>query len=328
MDNTIIQQGLFQSTGQDIILNLRSDIDWLKVINLTVAAADQIAAIGCEYYWQRGMNPDTVVEYKKSNAANAANLIDFVGAGGCTLINTAYDTFPLHTDVTAVSNAAIPVVTATANHGLSAGVTVRLTDITGADQLGGMDFTVGYNTLGANTFSLDYMPQIVAGTVGNWQRVFSSIYYPRRRYITKVTNASNAVITLSVTHGFTVGQKIRVSIPAAFGMTLAPTQATILAINTTATTGNTITVDIDTTMLAPFVFPLTAAPAFTPAQVVPLGEDTGTALNSGVDILGDSTLNTAIMGILLAAGADSPAGQNGDTIAWVAGKSFSDANEL
>jgi hypothetical protein len=131
---------------------------------------------------------------------------------------------------------------------------------------------------------------------------------------------------LSVTHRFVVGQKVRVSIPSQYGMTLPSTIATIVAVNTaTAAAGNTITVDIDTTGLAPFVFPLTAVAAvgMTFAQVVPVGEDTGVALLAGTDILSDATRNTGYVGVLLASGVDSPAGQNGDVIYWKAGKSFS-----
>ena len=41
MDNTIIQQGMFTSTGSSVTVNLRSDVDWMMVYNTTEAAASQ-----------------------------------------------------------------------------------------------------------------------------------------------------------------------------------------------------------------------------------------------------------------------------------------------
>jgi hypothetical protein len=55
MENTIIQQGRFTSTGAAKTLQIRSDIDWMKIYNVTVAAGAQTTAVGVEYYWQKGM---------------------------------------------------------------------------------------------------------------------------------------------------------------------------------------------------------------------------------------------------------------------------------
>lgn len=326
MENTIIQQGSFTSTGSAQTLQIRSDLDWIKVYNTTIAAGAQTTAIGVEYMWLRGFPQGAMWEYKKSNAANAANLSVYATTGGFTLIDsTSNPVGTLNATITAVSNAAIPVVTCNANHNLSAGDVVRLINVAGGQQLGGMDFTVGHNTLTNQTFSLDYMAQIVAGTTGSWRKIsYDPIFCPRRRSITKITQAAQAVVTMSVTHGYTVGQKVRFVIPAAFGMTeLNGLAGTITAIDTTATTGNSITVDINTTTFTPFAFPLTADAPFTPAEVVPFGENTATAISAGVNVLGDSTINTGYIGIQLAAGANSPAGQLNDVIYWVAGKSFS-----
>jgi len=325
---TTITQGRFTSNGTATTIQMESGIDWMKVYNYTVAAASQTTAVGVEYYWQRGFPSGYGWEYKKSNAANAANLSAIITTNGFTYVDTSVESARLgvlHTDVTAVSNATIPVVTETATNGLSAGNVVRLTNIAGAQQLSGMDFTVGYNTLTSNTFSLDYMAQIVAGTTGNWEVVnWQSMYYPRHRRITKITQATQAVVTLSVTHGYKVGQAIRFNVPAAFGMTqMDGLVGNIVAIDTTTTTGNTVTVDIDSSAFTAFTFPLTAAVPFSPALTIPVGMDTALALADSVDILSDATYNTAYTGMILGAGANGPAGQNNDVIYWVAGSSFS-----
>lgn len=326
MDNTIIQQGRFTSTGASVTLPLRSDVDWMMVYNVTQADAAQTTALGVKYYWQRGFPASSQWVTYKSNAANAANLEEYMeGTGGFTLIDSSSQTpGTLTATITAISNAAIPVVSALASN-LAAGTVVRLVDVAGAQQLGGMDFTVGHNTLTANTFSLDYMAQIVAGTTGSFRVIpFDPIFYPRRRFITKITRAASAVVTMSVTHGYKVGQAVRFIVPAKYGMIeMNGLLGTITAIDTTVTTGNSITVNIDSSAFTAFTFPLTAEVPFTFAEVVPVGENTASALSAGVDILTDATINQSIIGMKLDGGASLPAGEASDIIYWVAGKSFS-----
>lgn len=326
MDNTIIQQGSFTSTGVAKTIQLRSDVDWMKIYNTTQAAAGQTTAVGVEYYWQSGFPAGAMWEYKKSNAANAANLSVYSATGGFTFVDSTTGVLgAIHATITAISNAAIPVVTVGVNHTLSAGNIVRLFDCAGGQQLGGIDFTVGYNTLGAATFDLTYMPQIVAATTGSYRLVpYDPIFYPRRRTITKITQAAQAVVTMSVTHGYTVGQKVRFQVFHDFGMIeMDGLIGTITAINTTLATGNSITVDIDSSAFTAFTWPVSAAYPFTPAEVIPVGMNTAVAMGAGTDPLADATVNTGYIGMFMEAGANSPAGQNNDVIYWVAGKSFS-----
>lgn len=318
MASTIVQTGSFTSDGTAQDIAVRSDIDWMEVINYTVADDDtQTTAIGVQYYWQRGMAADTGIEYKKSNAANAAQLTTALASGGFTLLDTSVQTpGALTSTITAISNAAIPVVTNSGTNGLSAGDVVRIIDVTGAQQLGGMDFTVGINTLSTTTFSLDYMAQIVAGTSGSWRKInFDPQFYPRRRFITGITAASSAVITLSVTHGFTAGQAVRINVPSDYAMT--EIDGLIGNITAVSTANNTITVDIDSSAFTAFSFPLTAGVPFTQATVVPVGE---TANSTYANTLDDATDNQSFIGMRLAAGTDSPAGANGDVVYWRAGK--------
>ncbi len=329
--NTIIAQGRFTSDGSAKTIELPQSVDWMAVYNKTVADADQTTAIGVKYYWQRGFADGEGWEMKKSNAANAANLDDYLSSGGFTYVDSsASPNGALNATTTAISTAAIPVVTNSGTNGLSAGDVVRIINTTSAQQLGGFDFTVGHNTLTSTTFSLDYMSQLGdAGTTGSWMKIkFDPIYYPRHRYITKVTKASSAVVTLSVKHGYKVGQEVKFVVPAAYGMSeLNGLRGTITAIDTTVATGNTITVDINSSGFTTFAFPATGDVPFSPAYVVPAGMDTPIALSNNVDISSDATVNTGFIGMTLAAGANSPAGQNNDVVYWVAGKSFSVDNE-
>lgn len=326
MDNTIIQQGSFTSTGASVTIPVRSDIDWMAVYNITQAAASQTTPVGVKYYWQRGFASGAKWTTFKSNAANASNLDQYITSNGFTLIDSSLQApGVLNATITAISNAAIPVVSNSGTNGLVAGDIVRIINVTSAQQLGGMDFTVGYNTLTSGTFSLDYMAQIVAGTTGSWRKIpFNPIFYPRRRSITAITQASQAVVTLSVTHGYSAGQKVRLIVPAAFGMVeMNGLQATIVSVNTTTTSGNTITLDVDSSAFTAFSFPLSAATPFSPAEVVPMGEDSAEALLLGVNTLADATENQSLIGMRLTGGASCPAGAASDVIYWVAGKSFS-----
>lgn len=329
METTILQ-GKFTANGSAKVLEIRSDVDWMWVYNYTQAATQQATGRGVKFYWQRGMAQDTGIEYKKTNNTDALNMVA-LASGGFTLVDSSV-VMPgnINTTITAVSNANPPVVSLTSTAGLSNGDVVRLFNVAGAQQLGGVDFTIG--SLVANTsFTLAYMRAIAAGTTGSLRRIpYDPIYYPRRRFISKISQATQAIVTLTVTHGYKVGQQIRFAVPqvsaTAFGMTqLDGVVGNIVAINQADADGvtNTITVDVDTSAMTAFAWPLTANVPFTYAQVIPVGEDTATALDAGTDILSDATINTAYIGIQLAAGAQSPAGSTNDVIYWVAGKSFS-----
>lgn len=317
MASTIIQSGSFTSTGVSVDLDLRSDVDWVEVINYTQMATQQTPGRGVKFEWLRGMATGTGVEFTKADGADTLQG-ETLASGGFTLLDTSSQApGTLNATITAVSNAAIPVVTNSGTNGLAAGDVVRLIDVTGAQQLGGMDFTVGNNTLTTTTFSLDYMAQIVAGTTGSWRKIdFDAQFYPRRRFITAITQATSAVITMSVTHGLTAGQSIRLNVPSAFGMT--EMNGLIGNITAVSTANNTVTVDIDSSAFTAFSFPLTAGVPFTQAQVIPLGE---TANDTYANTLDDATDNQSLIGMRLSSGIDGPAGSSGDVIYWKAGKS-------
>lgn len=311
--NTYTQQGRFTSDGTRKVLQLRGDIDWIHTWNLTTIAAGG-AGTGVEFRWMRGFIDDTGIEYTKL-AADDSISSDVLASGGFTPIDTSTEPklSAANATVTAISNATPPVVSLTSTAGLEDSDIVRFINVTGAQQFGGIDFTI--DSLVANTsFDLPFAPTIVAGTTGSFRRVIKNpLYYPRHRYISAITQAASAVVTLTVTHEFTVGQIVRFQVPAAFDMTeMDSLQGEITAINTTT---NTITVNIDSTAFTAFAWPLTTDVPFTPALVVPLGDDATT--------LAGATDNQGYIGIELAAGTDSPAGVADDVIYWMAGKNFS-----
>lgn len=321
-------QGRFTSDGTTKTLMLRPDVDWIRVYNLTNTYAD--ATAGAEFYWQRGMTQGRGTVYSKTVTTGVTTVAQIAANSGFLLVDSSLNVPQAAVAYTAVSNGTPPVVSTGNTAGLVAGQTiVRMVTPSGSDvrELGGLDFTVG--TLVSNTsFQLKYMAQVAAGTFDGTFRVipYDPIFYPRSRYISAITQAAQAVVTMTVTHGYQVGQVIRFIVPDAYGMKeINGLQGTILAINTTT---NTITVNIDTTAFTAFVFPLDAAYPFSPAQVIPVGANTAVAIANNQNVISDSIVNTAYLGIQLMGGASLPGGAANDVVYWVAGKSSNVDNQL
>ena len=323
-------QGRFISAGSNVTLELPSGVDWMWVKNQTVSYAAG-AGTGAEFYWQDGMTQGRGTIYTKTAVTNALAVGQIAANSGFYLVDNTVNLPGPSLSLTGITNGNPPVVNTANTASLRNGDIVRIFSTVGAKQLGGLDFTIDSISAGVS-FELAFMAPIVSANpgAGTFRRIpFSPYFYPSSRYITKVSQADQAIITLSVTHSYTVGQKVRLIVPtvtaAAYGMTeLDGLLVTIVDVYEADADGvtNTITVDLDTTGFTAFSFPLTTAPGFTPAQVVPVGEDTAQALLLGADILGDATRNEGLFGLQLVAGANSPAGVDGDVIYWVAGKSF------
>ena len=92
---------------------------------------------------------------------------------------------------------------------------------------------------------------------------------PAARGIGSITNAFPAVVTTTLDHGYITGAIVRLYIPSYCGMT----QANRLKGSIEVTGATTFLIDIDTTLFDAYVAP---AANLTPAQVVPIGEDTDT----------------------------------------------------
>jgi hypothetical protein len=326
MDRTIIQQGTFTADGTDKYVVLRSGVDWMRVYNYS-AADGATNNDGFEYYWQRGMTNGTGL-YWYHPAADQTVAVNALAAGTGFFYVDSSDTSPnAEVAITGATNAVTPTI-ATANTGaLQTGSIVRLNSVTGATSLGGWDFEVD-NIVTNTSFDMRYAMANAAGaagTAGFYRHIpYDPIFYPRFRYIVNITQAANAVITTSVQHGFTVGQKIRVNLP--------DPNFDMIEINgvegiVTAVTASTITTNIDSTAFTAFSFALPGDVPFTIPTVVPIGIDTGTAITGAVDLLADATRNTAYIGMRLPTGVASPGGANNDVMYWVAGKSFSDLQE-
>lgn len=322
MANAIILQGSFVSDGTAKIIRMTCDVDWMRVYNWTQAATQQTTGRGVEFYWQRGMAVDTGLVWKKKDSASDDLKLITMTSGGFSLYDATGNPIGILHALTSISSASMPIVLVSTTADLKSGDIVRFvqnnTLTTDAKQLASIDFSVDLVSTDTS-FRLPSGPQIASATGGYWRKInFEPIFYPRVRYITSISQATQAVVKLTVAHGYTVGQKVRFSVTPAYGMfEINKMVGTILAIDT-AVTANTITVDIDTTTFTPFSWPTASYGAFTPATISPDGEN-----GLYPDSYADATRNTAYIGLKLAAGAASPAGSASDLIYWTAGKSYS-----
>lgn len=322
----IVQSGTFTGAATATTLVLRSDVDYLEVINETEMAATTTAH-GFKYYWRRGMAQGAGLLEKHVTVVDTggANQPGFVMTGACAanagffLIDNSDKTPGALVAVTAGTNVTQPVYS-TANTGtVLAGSIVR---IIGSDHtnLAGLDFSVDAVT--ANTEfrlanAIATAPGVVAGAAGSYRMVAQDLttykaFYPATRYIANITAANPAVVTTLVDHGYTVGDKVRINVPAECGMT----QMNGLLANITVVSAGTFTTDIDASAFTAFKFPLPAVGAFTPAQVVPVGikaDQTGA--------LTDQLRSGLFIGIKLMPGVLSPGGSASDVISWKAYKS-------
>lgn len=365
MDGTIIGQGSFTvgATVVPQIIQIPSGADWMWVRNATrQGTVGGASAFGFRYYWQRGFGAGgALVEYYANGGAVVTG--DLLASGGFTLYDPSGQTTGAQAlqgptvAVSAATNATRPVVTHTADTNVVVGSIVRMSNTAQTD-VNGVDMVVGTVT-NSTTFTLLTATNALAtapGAIGGagFYRIINNgntaLFYPRRRFVTNITQAVNANVSTSVAHGLTVGQEVRFNIPAASGMIqLNGTSANNYqpAIIVSVVDDYNFTINIDTSAFTAFTWPTIAQQPTSFPIVAPIGEDTATSLaspvaqtptiggvqifNTNSGILADSTVNTGFLGMILGTGANGnisgaaitgPAGSvAADVVYWVAGKS-------
>lgn len=296
-----ILTGSFTSDGAVKNLTLPSGYDSFEMINITDIGSAAGATPVMRAQGTSSMSAGSAYYNLKTNGAATNQIETTTTTGGFTFISdSASRTIGASVALNGTEiNRANPAVASTGTTtGLVDSVSVvRLYNTTGMLQVSGMDFTVG-TIVASTSFQLKYLDNtgFAADATSGQYRIINADprFYPRSRYITAITQAASAVVTLSVTHGYTVGQLVRFNVPSAFGMTeINGLLGTITAINTTT---NTITVNIDSTGFTAFAFPTSAVAAggVTFAQVVPVGE---AATSPYQNLLDDATDNVSFTGI-------------------------------
>jgi hypothetical protein len=333
MPFTIMTQGSFLSTGVPVNVNLPSSADYFKTINMTQLALTPTPGVGFmfEWYGNPSFASNSAIEWSKTSASNATN-VSLITSGGFNYV-PAYPAPGLPVIGTAITNASPAVVTMT--NTFNNGDRVVLYNTTGMLQIGGMEFTV--SSVSGSGFTLLGLPAagfatpataVTARKVAPYNQML-----PEFLYVTAITQAAQAVVTVSVdpTNVVYVGQKLTFQIPPDFGMVqlnnnMQPQNlaATVTAVNAAA---YQFTINVNTTNYTPFAFPASTASPTAPlfATVSPSGSSTQynpvlqtfTGYNFNLQPF-RSSLFLPYMQLL--AGANSPAGVAGDTIVWQAWK--------
>ncbi len=348
MDGTIIGQGTFTVPAAGVVaqsIAIPCGTDWMYVYNYTQAGINGAANTGVNFYWQRGMAAGTGMVWYKTAAGVAVLSQDTYVSNGFTLLDTSVTAPGNSIALTGISAANPPVVlTATPP---AVGSVVRIINPDNQPQIGGLDFTVTAVNPGVSfTIGNASLVNSVASTAGFWRSIpFDNIFYPRKRFVTWVRAAQQAVIYLSVTHQYAVGQIVRLHFPGGSAVwgnyaALDGLQVTITAVNVAragnepnnAGTANNIQVNVDTSAFGVWnVFPAgnqnypdAGLVPFTPAAVNPEGEDSAFSLTTPLaqaplnydgsivlgtqpGLLSDSVQNLAYIGMTLGVGGNGTA---------------------
>ena len=316
------------SSADPVILSLEPGATEIEIFNITdwgstAAATPVMLAEG-----RSALTVGSALVYTKTNGAATLAIPTTITSGGFTFfadsgnqpIGSAVAVTGIDKTTRVVTSASPAVV----------GDVVRVYATTGMLQVAGMDFTVTAATPGVNQ-TLGYLAAQAANATAGFIRVLpfqgtplssgaiapDPRFYPRSRYVTAITKAASAVVTMSVAHSFTKGEKVRLIVPQEYGMVqMNNLLATITAVSYSA---NTITLDIDSTGFSTFAFPTSAVAAggVTFAQVVPVGEAAINTIALPVaNSLDDRTRNTSINGVII--GSDVL--EASKTFGWVAKK--------
>ncbi|KKN33424.1 hypothetical protein LCGC14_0803910 [marine sediment metagenome] len=301
--------GSYVSDGNARVLDLRFEPTYFKLMNQTNFNTMGVTPVVKRAWWFSTLASDEAFTVQNTTAALTDESV-FITTGGIRPINTATDPVEAAVVGTAITAASPPVVTMTA-HGYSIGDVVRLYSTTAMLQIAGMEFTIT-DVPDANSFEIDYLDAsgfAAAATAVTARRLpfDPQDFAPKNRFVTNITAAANAVITLSVDHGYQVDEIITVRCTPDFGMSeIDQLQGQITAIDTTL---NTVTTDIDSSAFTAFAFPTSAVAAagVTFPQTVPVG-DFGNVLTGSID-------NQAIIGLRLGL---SVVGVADDVVHWIA----------
>lgn len=327
--------GQFVSAGAVINLTIPSSYQDFELVDVT--AADYASSTATSVFTARGTSYMTAGSalYAVGSGGSSTLTEKYTSTGGFTFIADSGNQTPgAQLSGQSLSSAAPGVVGSTNTGTLATGNIVRMYNVAGAQQISGMDFTVSAVTPNS-VFSLQYLDttqtNLTAGTTSNYRIIpFNPRYYPARRFITNLeASAGSTIITLSVTHGYTVGQAVRIYVPTNFGTGTNPftagsvpstaTTATITAIGATDASGftNTITVNVNSAAFT-WLWPTSASFA-TGSQVAfvePVGEAATTVagLVNPANLLDDATRNVSFTGVQIGTTVQT----SGKTYQWFA----------
>lgn len=300
----MVASGSYISDGAARTINFPTRIDHFLIRNRSTWGTNPNAVV--ESTWYRGYAAGQSTSILETGAGVLNSAITAAGGLGFTEVDES-----LLTDGAAVANItgitnATPAVAATVTPA-TVGQIVRVYNTTGMLQIAGLEFEVTAVVAGVS-MTFGYLPAAgfaAAATAGTFRVLPNKRYLPTRRWITAITAANPAVITTSVAHGYNVGDRITVHVPAQFGMVEMEGLTGIV----TAVTASTITTDINSAAFTAFAYPTSAiaAAGVSFPHVVPFGE-VATSLLSPTD-------NQTVFGLFL---DTAVVGANTNVMDWYA----------
>lgn len=332
---TIVTQGTFTqpSTAVAQTIPLPSGADYFVTTNLTQMATTQATGRVVRGEWYGGglTAINDGLRWKKTNSTSAINIDNFstsTASNGFTYVTSQPQPEAAVTG-TAITAANPAVVTMTNTY--SEGDVVQLYGTTGMLQIAGMAFTISsVSGSGFTLLGLDASGFAAAATAVVARRIAKLMpVEPRFLYVTGITKATQAVVTVSEKHQYVVGQKVEFTIPGSFGMVqlnnyyLPQNLPPVI----TAVTDYTMTLNVNSTNFTTFAFPTSAqsptAQLF--ATVTSAGQSTQfnpiTGVQTGYNFqYVPYHSGNFIPYMYLPAGAQSPGGSASDIIVWQAYK--------
>lgn len=314
--------GTFTSAGTAVSLALPSGYDSIELVNITDIGSAAAATPVMKARGTSAMLAGSAYYNTKTNGAATLDLETTTLTNGFTFVTDSGNQQPgAAVVVTAVTNASPAVVSSAST--AAVGDVIRLYGTTGMLQVAGWDFTVSAVNPGVtqsinNLVAAGFLAPATAGFV----RIvpFNPRFYPVNRRITCITAGASTVIGMNVTHGYTVGQKVRIIMPAGWGMPeIDGLLGTITAVGTAISTNvNTITVDIDSTTFTAFAFPTSAQAAVGTGvpEVVPVGS---AAVDPYGSVLADATRNVSATEVIIGTTVQT----TGKLYQWIARKGLS-----
>jgi hypothetical protein len=265
MPLTQLYTGTFVSDGKEKSIKLPGDADRFKLTNRSALAAG--VASGFEWSW----SPSLASGEAKQKSKDAADVVSeaLLTSGGFVYRKSRPEpeaAVPV-VDVTPFDPAA---VFTTVDHGYATGDRIRVYDTTDMRQIAGMDFTIEVTS--STAFALKNLDtsDFAGPSSGGFVRRLPSLgeVVPESLFVTKVTQAAQAVVTMSVDHTYQVGQLLTLSVPATFGMSeLDGVTAKVVARDDA-----TVTLDVDSSSFTPFAFPASSPLPQGFATIAPAGQ--------------------------------------------------------
>jgi len=315
---SILTQDSFTSTGAGKYINIPTSADYFKTTNYTQMNLQGSVCVGGEWFKDVTAQNDGIRWSKAgSNVIEMDRFSTAVASGGFSY----YEAPPAPTAAltgTTITQAA-PAVCSVANT-YSNGDTVRIYGTLGMLQIAGMPFTI--SNVSATDFELqglDSAAFAAAGTAFQVRKIDPNYgVSPQYYYPTKITQASQGVVTTSQAHDYVVGQLLKMSVPEAYGMS----ELDQLTVQVVAVGAYTFTISANTSGFSAFALPAsTVSPNIEFATVGPVGQRTQydplTDVQTGYNFTNvPFRFNDFSPRMFLAGGANSPAGANGDVIVY------------